>query len=131
VNVFRSILIAFILLLATAWTGAFSTSRLCMDGQKNRTKGNAVLKELPNGQTLAADYDGSKRPTSITDELGNVTTIAYDPSGNLTSLQGPLGNPTTFTYDAQGNILSTTDPSRSNRGDAPSIFFCCVGLGSW
>ena len=90
------------------------------------------------GQSGSVTYDATRRPTSITDRLGNKTSAAYDKaSGYPASATDALGNTTTFayaaqaqggftfynltkigyadgtsasfTYDASGNVLTATD----------------------
>lgn len=55
-------------------------------------------------------YNSNGKPTSVTDPMGNKTTVDYDEHGNITQITGPLGEISTFTYDDRGNKLTETDP---------------------
>jgi YD repeat-containing protein len=47
------------------------------------------------------------------DPAGTTWRFEYEPTFNrLSTLTDPLGNITTLTYDAQGNLTSVTDPLR-------------------
>ncbi len=53
-------------------------------------------------QSVSVTYDNAGRRTSVTDRLGNKTTITYhSPSGFPATITDALGNTTTFTYTAQ------------------------------
>lgn len=85
--------------------------------------GNPIDLEFTLGETTSTQ--------TITDALGNPTTLVYDDRGNivreinslsgvtertydvnnnLVSLRDPLGNITSYTYDAIGNLLTVTNP---------------------
>jgi YD repeat-containing protein len=56
----------------------------------------------PDNQTISIAYDGNDRRTSVTDRLGNKSTLTYDPvTGYLTSETTPSGNKTSYTYTPQ------------------------------
>ena len=82
-----------------------------------------------DGNVLNVDFTAALSQT-ITDSLGNITTLVFDDRGNviqevdaeggitastfddddnLTSVTDPLGNTMTFTYDERGNQLTQTD----------------------
>jgi RHS repeat-associated protein len=48
-------------------------------------------------------------PTSVTDPLGNSASMEYDPNNNPISVTDPLGRTTTTTYDAANRPLVLTD----------------------
>ncbi|MEI9905529.1 MAG: hypothetical protein WDN06_17470 [Asticcacaulis sp.] len=78
-----------------------------------------------NTQTYATtsfDYTVAGQ-TTVTDALGNLTTLTYDSKGQLTRLTEPSGTPngaaqsTSFVYDGSGNLLysgPSSDPMFSN-----------------
>ncbi|WP_297776494.1 RHS repeat-associated core domain-containing protein [Mycobacterium sp.] len=56
------------------------------------------------------DYDRRvSQPDSITDPLGNTTTMTYDSAGDVTSRSDPLGNTSTWTYNRFDEPTSATD----------------------
>jgi len=58
--------------------------------------------------TYSAVGDGRK-PATVTDADGGVTTSAHDARGNLTGKTFPDGSTETTTYDAENHVLSVTD----------------------
>ncbi len=56
-------------------------------------------------------YDAVGRLTSVTDELGGLSTLTYDALGRVTRIQGPGGAKTDYTYDAMGRVLTESTPS--------------------
>ena len=83
-----------------------------------------------NGNVTNLGFDANGSVQTITDALGNPTTLVYDNRGNLIqeidanggiiqrsydannnllSVKNPLGNTSTYTYDKIGNLLSETD----------------------
>jgi len=57
-----------------------------------------------------AAYDSMfSNPLTITDPLGNTTSINYDTYGNATSVTDPLSHQTTFGYNGIGLVTSMTD----------------------
>jgi RHS repeat-associated protein len=64
----------------------------------------------PYSVTASASYDSMfSNPLTVTDPLGNTTSINYDTYGNATSVTDPLGHQTTFGYNALGLMTSMTD----------------------
>ena len=66
----------------------------------------------PAGNELALAYDGSLRLTSVTDEIGQVTTLTYGDMGNplrLTRVTDPFGRYTDIGYDGSGRLDEITD----------------------
>ncbi len=51
--------------------------------------------------------------TSVTDAVGDTTTITYDQAGRVLTEENPVqaaaGKDTAYTYDADGNLLTATD----------------------
>jgi RHS repeat-associated protein len=65
------------------------------------------------GGTEARVYDLNFRPTSITDQDGDTTTLAWSSDGaNLTQVVDAEGNQTDLTYDSLNNLTEATDPRR-------------------
>jgi RHS repeat-associated protein len=64
----------------------------------------------PYSITASASYDSMfSNPLTVTDPLGNTTSINYDTYGNATSVTDPLGHQTTFGYNGLGLMTSMTD----------------------
>lgn len=59
------------------------------------------------------------RLSSVTNELGFVTSYQYDASGRLTRVQYPEGNAVQYSYDARGNVVTTTNIAKG--ASAPNI----------
>ncbi|MCM2392740.1 RHS repeat-associated core domain-containing protein [Streptomyces albipurpureus] len=64
-----------------------------------RTTGTAVY---------SGPYD---QPTTLTDALGNATTLTYGTDGNLEKITDPRGRVTTYQHNPQGQIRTITDAS--------------------
>jgi RHS repeat-associated protein len=83
-----------------------------------------------NGNVTNLGFDANASVQTITDALGNPTTLVYDDRGNiiseinalsgvvqrtydannnLLSVKDPLGNTANYTYDSRGNLLSETN----------------------
>jgi RHS repeat-associated protein len=69
---------------------------------------------LGNQTVSTYQINGANALTSITDPVGNVTSVQYDANNNPTSVQTPLGT-WTFQYDASGNLLQETSPTGVTR----------------
>ncbi len=106
--------------------GEFSTLVKTPDGSFTRTEvdgtvhqfnaaGLEVSRSDRNGNTFTFDYDGSARLTSVTDPVGNMTTLDYT-GARLSSITGPAGRVTQFQHDGNGNLTAITDPDGSQRG---------------
>lgn len=79
--------------------------------------GNMLMESIdPYGNTVSYDYDRYLRPTEITDQRGNTTSMTYDSAGRMLTRSAPssLGYSESWTYDSAGNILSHTD-GRGNK----------------
>jgi RHS repeat-associated protein len=66
----------------------------------------------PQGQTLTFTYDSNVRLVSVTDAIGQVTTLDYDDpadSMRVTTITDPFSRTTMFTYDSAGRLASITD----------------------
>jgi RHS repeat-associated protein len=99
-------------------------------------------------------YDGYGNVTSLTDELGYVTSYSYDSSADVTSIvqpaiggtyptttftynsfgevltmSDPLGHVTTNTYDSNGNLLTVTTPVPQTGTSASVTHFAYNSLG--
>jgi len=61
-------------------------------------------------QTANYGYDANGNATSVTDPLGNKTTLVYDPLNRLIKSIDPTGKATQSSYDSHDNPLSVTDP---------------------
>jgi len=66
----------------------------------------------PQGNTVTLNYDGQLRLTSVTDAIGQVTTIQYNDANNpqlVTGITDPFGRSTIIGYDSAGRLNSITD----------------------
>ena len=66
----------------------------------------------PQGNALTFTYDASLRLMSVTDAIGQVTTLSYDlpqDQWKVTKVTDPFGRSALFTYDASGRLKTTTD----------------------
>ncbi|BAY62588.1 YD repeat protein [Calothrix brevissima NIES-22] len=63
-----------------------------------------------NGNITNLGFDTNASVQTITDGLGNKTTLIYDSRGNIISEINALGGVTQKTYDANNNLLSVKDP---------------------
>lgn len=73
-----------------------------------------LIKEavLPDGGTIAWDYDIMGRITREIMPNDAITSYQYDEAGNLISLTEPDGNKHQFKYDATGNVILAQDNNR-------------------
>jgi RHS repeat-associated protein len=62
------------------------------------------------GNPVQVTYDTTDLIQTVTDQLGNTTTLEYDQRGNLLSRIDALGDVTRMTYDANNDVLTETDP---------------------
>lgn len=63
---------------------------------------------LPTGESRGFTWCKCGSPSSLTDELGNVTRFNYDhPLKEMTRFQDAKGNRTNYEYDAKGNRVRT------------------------
>ena len=72
----------------------------------------SVTDPLGNVSTLVTDAVG--RVIASTDALGNTSKSQYSPLNLLTQVTDPQGQNTAFTYDANGNLLHTTTYTYDN-----------------
>ena len=66
----------------------------------------------PAGNSVTVGYDSSFRVTTLTDALGQVTTLSYELSGDslkVTKVTNPFGRYAVFSY-TNGQLTSITDP---------------------
>lgn len=66
----------------------------------------------PTGNKLAFSYDSQLRLVSVTDAIGQVTTLSYDNTSNsylITRVTDPFGRTATFTYGTQALPSGATD----------------------
>lgn len=62
----------------------------------------------PWGNSLTFGYNSQVKLTTITDELGRVTTLNYT-NGRVTSVVDPFERRASFSYDASGNLIEVID----------------------
>ncbi len=78
------------------------------------SKGNVTKITNPDGSTITyGTYNSFAEPSSMTDELGRITTYTYDSHGNRTVVEDPMDYVTTYTYSATqpGMLTSQTAPA--------------------
>ncbi|HKP94564.1 MAG TPA: RHS repeat-associated core domain-containing protein [Fibrobacteria bacterium] len=66
----------------------------------------------PQGQSITFAFDAAMRLTTVTDALGQVTTLAYELPGDtlkVTKVTDPFGRFATLTYNGDGQLESITD----------------------
>jgi RHS repeat-associated protein len=73
------------------------------------SSGRFVSLVTPSGQTNIVTNVGALTQT-VTDAMGNPTTISYDADGNVTKIVNAMGGTTTNVYDSNDDLLATTDP---------------------
>jgi RHS repeat-associated protein len=61
------------------------------------------------GSTTSFTYNSNGTVNTITDPLGNVSTITYYPTGLIYTVTDAAGNVTTYAYDPRGNRTSVID----------------------
>lgn len=65
-----------------------------------------------NGNTLTINYDAQMRVTSVTDALGQATTLSYELVSDplkITKITDPFGRSASFEYNSQGQLAKITD----------------------
>ncbi|MBL9169181.1 MAG: hypothetical protein JNN07_15685 [Verrucomicrobiales bacterium] len=66
----------------------------------------------PFGNAITLTYDGDSRITSITDAIGQVTTLSYGDTNDvykITRITDPFGRFARFSYDSVGRLTNITD----------------------
>lgn len=100
-----------VLQLSAQYTDGRPTTVTTPDGMVSSTYdgyGNLVLVTKDGARTTTYQRDTIGRVTSITDYLGNVTSMTYDEWGRPTLYDTPTGQ-MTVGYDGEGNILALRD----------------------
>jgi RHS repeat-associated protein len=64
----------------------------------------------PLGDQTSLAYDGAGNPTNLTDAENHATSYAYDRDNRLTKVTAQDGTHTDYAYDPIGNLTSRTDP---------------------
>jgi RHS repeat-associated protein len=103
-------------------TGTYTYTRELPDGSKEvynspnspTTPNRVFLTEIidPQGNKLTLAYDSNVRLVSVTDTIGQVTTLSYTDAGNIyriTRVTDPFGRFASLAYDAAGRLTSITD----------------------
>ena len=78
------------------------------------SKGNVTKITYPDGSTTTyGTYNSFAEPSSVTDQLGRITTFTYDAHGNKTVVEDSLSNLTTYTYSSTqpGMLIAQTAPA--------------------
>ncbi len=90
-------------------TGTFT--RRLKDGTTIRYNAQGLItsKTDKNGNTYTYTHDGEGKLISITDPIGQTTTLNYS-GGLLSSITDPSGRTTTFNHDGNRNLVSITGP---------------------
>jgi RHS repeat-associated protein len=66
----------------------------------------------PFGNAVTLTYDGDSRVTTITDAIGQVTTLSYGDTNDvykITRITDPFGRFASFSYDSLGRLTNITD----------------------
>jgi RHS repeat-associated protein len=66
----------------------------------------------PTGNALTLTYDSTNRLVSVTDAIGQVTTLSYGLTGDIykiTKVTDPFGRFATFKYNSSGQLTNITD----------------------
>ena len=103
-------------------TGTYTYTRQMPDGSievynspdNPTTPSRVFLTEIidPQGNKLTLSYDSNVRLVSVTDAIGQVTTLDYTDAGNIyriTRVTDPFGRHTDLAYDTAGRLISITD----------------------
>lgn len=103
-------------------TGTYTYTREMPDGSKEvynapnnpTTPTRIFLSQIidPQGNSLSLAYDSNVRLVSVTDTIGQVTTLAYTDTANIyriTRVTDPFGRFCTLTYDTGGRLTGVTD----------------------
>ena len=69
-----------------------------------------TLKPMTGALKYQFGYDASGNLASVTDDIGNVTTIQRDASAHGTAIVSPYGQTTNLTHDSNGFLSQVTDP---------------------
>jgi len=67
-----------------------------------------AIRDVHN-QSVTLSYDGQDRLESITDALGNTTSLLYNGDNLVRQMDGPFSRSATFTYDSNRNLTAITD----------------------
>lgn len=105
-----------------AKTGTYTYVRSFPDGSQeifnapdNSSSPNRVFlseKIDPQGNSITFAYDANSRLVSVTDEIGQVTTLQYDHPADIykiTSVTDPFGRMAHLAYNVGGQLISVTD----------------------
>ena len=68
----------------------------------------------PDGKTTAITYNSKYDVTAVTEDSGGLaltTTLGRNAAGDITTVTDPLGNATTLSYDAVRRLIETAAPS--------------------
>lgn len=77
----------------------------------------------PRTGDTAMTYDDRGNPLSVTDALGQVTTVSYEPVfSRIATIRDALGNATSFSYDGRGNLTQSRDANGNVTGYAYNSF---------
>lgn len=66
----------------------------------------------PSGHALTFSYDEHLRLASVTDAIGQVTTLSYEDAADtyrITKVTDPFGRFATLSYDSGGRLIRITD----------------------
>jgi RHS repeat-associated protein len=98
-------------------TGTYLTREIQASGKPEQviidytyTAFGEIQSKSTGGATTSYTYNDFGLPSTITDQLGNVTYFEYDQYGNVSATTDASGNRSTFAYDILGNLLESKDP---------------------
>ncbi|MGH6615654.1 RHS repeat domain-containing protein [Sphingomonas sp.] len=98
--------------ITVAYDGAGNVSSIVADGltwgyvfsSSGSTMTAVVTNPDSSTRTVVSDVTVGL-PTSVTDELGHITSYSYDTKGRLKQAVAPEGNKIQYSYDARGNVV--------------------------
>ena len=97
---------------ANTWQRVMAGGEIETFGQPDGS-GRFFLTQItdPHGNSLYLAYDAQFRLVSLTDSLGQVTTVSYGNTDiyKITKVTDPFGRNAQFQYDASGRLQSITD----------------------
>ena len=101
--------------LSKAGNGTFTWTQADMFIRVFDANGRQTSVSDPIGNTTTMTYDANGELLTVTDPVGKVTTFTYNDSSRFTSIADPFGRKTTFETDAHGDLTKITNPDGTAR----------------